>query len=67
MESLIGLWGIITFIVGLIAFIAIVSIAENTRKTNILLRKILKEQKPDDYEINVRSTRIWDKKTGKKY
>lgn len=57
--------GIIGFIIGLIAFVALISIADNTMKTNKLLRLMLNEQNAERFELTT-SGKLKDIKTGKK-
>lgn len=57
--------GLIGFIIGVILFIAVISIADNTQKTNKLLRLMLNEQNPERFELTTFG-KLRDTKTNKK-
>ena len=65
MEAISAILGVIYFIVGLIIFIAILSIADNTKQTNKILRLMLNEQNPNRFKITTFG-KIKDSKTGSK-
>jgi len=65
MEALSGFVGIISIIVGIIVFFAILSIADNTKKTTKLLKLLLNENNPERFNLN-KFGNIRDTKTGKK-
>jgi len=67
MEVLTGFLGIIVLIASILAFIALISIADNTKKTNKLLRLMLNEQNPERFQITTLASKIFDTKLGKKY
>jgi len=62
MESIIGIIGFV-FAIGV--FIAVISIADNTKKTNNLLRLMLNEQNPDRFSLTSFG-KVIDNKTKKK-
>ena len=66
MDAASTLWSIITFIVGLLVFVAILSIEVHTRKSNQLLRKLLEEQNPERFTTTPTGAKLFDSKTGKK-
>ncbi len=51
MEAITGFVGIISLIVGFFVILAIFSIADNTKKTNKLLRTLLNEQNPERFQL----------------
>ena len=64
MEAISGILGFIMLIVFIFVFIAIISIADNTKKTNKLLRLMLNEQNPERFTLSF--GKIRDSATGKK-
>jgi len=62
MESIIGIIG---FIIAVVVFIALISIADNTKKTNKLLRLMLNEQNPERFSLTSFG-KVIDNKTKKK-
>jgi hypothetical protein len=65
MEVFTGIIGIITLIGGLIILVAVLSIADNTKKTTKLLKLLLNEKNPERFTLN-KFGNIRDTKTGKK-
>ena len=61
METLITLIGLI---VVLLVIAGLYSIEQNTKKTNVLLRLILKDKNPENYSLTKRG-KLKDNKTGK--
>ncbi len=64
MEAINGILGIIALIIGLFAFIALISTADNTKKTNTLLRMMLNEQNPERFQF--KGSKLLDTKLKKK-
>ena len=64
MEAISGILGFIMLIVFIFVFIAIISIADNTKKTNKLFRLMLHEQNPERFTFSF--GKIKDSVTGRK-
>jgi hypothetical protein len=60
------IFGIIIIVGFIFIFFALINTADNTKKTNILLRLMLNEQNPERFVIKSISGKILDKETGKK-
>ena len=63
MEAVFGIIIIVGFI---FVFFALINTADNTKKTNSLLRLMLNEQNPERFVLKSISGKILDKETGKK-
>ncbi len=64
MGAFAGIAGIISLIIGIALFIAILNIADNTKQTNKLLRLLLNEQNPERFEL--KGNKLKDNQRNKK-